>query len=69
MKRNRLLALFLSLALVVTTVMGNVTFAAADTEKKKHTAYSRHSYPLTEKKQIKICIDADCERACHISVQ
>lgn len=32
MKRNRLLALFLSLALVVTTVMGNVTFAAADTE-------------------------------------
>ena len=32
MKRNRFLALFLSLALVVTTVMGNVTFAAADTE-------------------------------------
>lgn len=37
MKRNRLLALFLSLALVVTTVMGNVTFAAADTENSAKT--------------------------------
>ena len=32
MKKNRLLALFLSLALVVIAVMGNVTYAAADTE-------------------------------------